>query len=106
EMCGIGSSTTRGKKILITSRECIKEVKQMSRTRVFSEIWQYMKSNKKYWLVPIVLVLVTIGVLLAVAGSSALAPFVYTLFLVGTYSLVNLGVRFYGKYSRDLRLLP
>jgi len=52
----------------------------MSRTRVFSEIWQYMKSNKKYWLVPIVLVLVTIGVLLAVAGSSALAPFVYTLF--------------------------
>ena len=52
----------------------------MSRTRVFSEIWQYMKSNKKYWLAPIVIVLVTIGVLLAVVGGSALAPFVYTLF--------------------------
>ena len=52
----------------------------MSRTRVLNEIWQYMMDNKKYWLVPIVLVLVTIGVLLAVAGSSALAPFVYTLF--------------------------
>ena len=52
----------------------------MSRTRVVSEIWQYMRHNKKYWLAPIVIVLVTIGVLLAVAGSSALAPFIYTLF--------------------------
>jgi Family of unknown function (DUF5989) len=52
----------------------------MSRTRVLNEIWQYMMDNKKYWLVPIVIVLVTIGVLLAVVGSSALAPFVYTLF--------------------------
>jgi len=52
----------------------------MSRTRVFSEIWQYMSNNKKYWLAPIVIVLVMIGVLLAVVGGSALAPFVYTLF--------------------------
>jgi hypothetical protein len=39
-----------------------------------------MRNNKKYWLAPIVIVLVMIGVLLAVVGSSALAPFVYTLF--------------------------
>jgi len=39
-----------------------------------------MKENKKYWLAPIIIVLVMIGVLLAVAGSSALAPFIYTLF--------------------------
>ncbi len=52
----------------------------MSRTRVVSEIWQFMKSNKKYWLAPIVIVLMAIGILLAVAGSSALAPFIYTLF--------------------------
>jgi len=52
----------------------------MSRLRVVSEIWQYMKHNKKYWLAPIVIVLVTIGILLAVAGSSAMAPFIYTLF--------------------------
>jgi hypothetical protein len=52
----------------------------MSRARVFSEILQYMSNNKKYWLVPIVIVLVTIGALLAVVGSSALAPFIYTLF--------------------------
>jgi len=39
-----------------------------------------MKNNKKYWLAPIIIVLVMIGVLLAVVGSSALAPFIYTLF--------------------------
>ncbi len=52
----------------------------MSRLSVVGELWQFMKHNKKFWLAPIVIVLVTIGVLLAVAGSSALAPFIYTLF--------------------------
>jgi competence protein ComGC len=47
---------------------------------VISELWQFMKQNKKFWLAPIIIVLVLIGVLLAVAGSSALAPFIYTLF--------------------------
>ena len=52
----------------------------MSKLIVMSEFWQFMRQNKKFWLAPIVLVLVLIGVLLAVAGSSALAPFIYTLF--------------------------
>ena len=51
----------------------------MSRLRVISELWQLMKHNKKYWLAPIITVLVLIGFLLVVAGS-ALAPFIYTLF--------------------------
>lgn len=52
----------------------------MSRSRVVNELWQLLKYNKKYWLAPILIVLVLIGFLLVVAGSSALAPFVYTLF--------------------------
>ncbi len=52
----------------------------MSKLTVIGELWQFMKSNKKFWLAPILIVLVLIGVLLAVAGSSALAPFIYTLF--------------------------
>jgi hypothetical protein len=52
----------------------------MSRLRVVSELWQLMKYNKKYWLAPIIIVLVLIGFLLVAAGSSALAPFIYTLF--------------------------
>ena len=52
----------------------------MSRMRVMNELWSLMTDNKKYWLAPIIIVLVAIGVLLVVAGSSALAPFIYTLF--------------------------
>jgi len=49
----------------------------MSRLRVMSEFWQFMKHNEKFWLAPIIIVLVMRGVLLAVAGSFALAPFIY-----------------------------
>jgi uncharacterized protein DUF5989 len=61
-------------------KKCIEEVIEMSRLRVISELWQLMKYNKKYWLAPIITVLVLVGVLLVIAGSSALAPFIYTLF--------------------------
>jgi hypothetical protein len=44
------------------------------------ELWMFLSSQKKYWLIPIVLVLVLIGGLLIFAGSSALAPFIYTIF--------------------------
>jgi uncharacterized membrane protein YjdF len=52
----------------------------MSKLTVMNELRLFMKENKKYWLAPIIIVLVVIGALLAVAGSSALAPFIYTLF--------------------------
>ncbi len=52
----------------------------MSKMQVFSEFWQFLKYNKKYWLAPIIVVLVLVGFLLVLAKSSALAPFIYTLF--------------------------
>jgi len=52
----------------------------MSKARVLSEFWQFMKENKKFWLAPIVVVLLLIGVLLVLAKGSAIAPFIYTLF--------------------------
>jgi hypothetical protein len=45
-----------------------------------SELWAFLLSNKKYWLLPIVVMLVLLGTLLVLAGGSALAPFIYTLF--------------------------
>ena len=39
-----------------------------------------MKRNKKYWLLPVIIVLVLIGALLVATQSSALAPFIYSLF--------------------------
>ena len=52
----------------------------MSRARVLGEFWLFLKQEKKYWLVPIVLVFVLFGLLLVFSQSSAVAPFIYTLF--------------------------
>ena len=52
----------------------------MSKIQVVSELWEFMKQNKKYWLAPIIITLVLFGVLLVLAKSSALAPFIYTIF--------------------------
>ncbi|GHV05188.1 hypothetical protein AGMMS50229_07870 [Campylobacterota bacterium] len=46
-----------------------------------SELWLFMKTRKKYWLFPIVLMMVVLGGLIVLsAGGSAAAPFIYTLF--------------------------
>lgn len=52
----------------------------MSRIRVLGEFVQFLRAEKKYWLLPIVFVLVLFGLLLVFAQSSAVAPFIYTLF--------------------------
>jgi hypothetical protein len=52
----------------------------VSKLTVLRELWAMMRVNKKYWLAPIIILLVLFGVLLVVAKGSVLAPFVYTLF--------------------------
>jgi len=52
----------------------------MSKIQVINELWQFMRENKKYWMAPIVITLVLVGVLLVLAKGSAIAPFIYTLF--------------------------
>jgi hypothetical protein len=45
-----------------------------------SEIWSYMKMRKKFWLAPLVLIMVIFGGLVILAKGSAVAPFIYTIF--------------------------
>ena len=45
-----------------------------------SEIWAYMRERKKWWLLPIIVVMMLVGSLLVFAQGSALAPFIYTVF--------------------------
>ena len=52
----------------------------MSKSRVLGEFWDFLKHEKKYWLVPIVIVFLLFGLLLVFSQSSAVAPFIYTLF--------------------------
>ena len=44
------------------------------------ELGAYMRERKKWWLLPIIVVMVLVGVLLVFAQGSALAPFIYTIF--------------------------
>ncbi|WMW81741.1 DUF5989 family protein [Undibacterium cyanobacteriorum] len=44
------------------------------------ELFAFMKARKKFWLVPILLVMALLGVLIVLAQGSAIAPFIYTLF--------------------------
>jgi hypothetical protein len=44
------------------------------------ELWQFLRVKKKFWLLPIILLMVVMGGLLVLAQGSALAPFIYTLF--------------------------
>lgn len=52
----------------------------MAKSRVMLEFWMFLKQEKKYWLAPIVFVLLLFGLLLVFAQTSAVAPFIYTLF--------------------------
>jgi len=44
------------------------------------EFWAFLRSRRKYWLLPILIMMLLFGVLLVLAQSSAVAPFIYTLF--------------------------
>ncbi len=47
---------------------------------ILAELWDFMKTRKKFWLLPIVIVMLLMGALLIFAQGSAIAPFIYTLF--------------------------
>jgi competence protein ComGC len=44
------------------------------------EFWEFLKERKKYWLLPILIVLVLFGILIVLSQGSAIAPFIYTIF--------------------------
>lgn len=44
------------------------------------DLWGFMRERKKFWLAPIILIMLLLGTLIVVSQGSALAPFIYTLF--------------------------
>ncbi len=52
----------------------------MSRLTVLKEFWAFLRVRKRYWLAPIIIILLILSLLIVFAQSSAVAPFVYTLF--------------------------
>lgn len=52
----------------------------MARRGLVSELWDFMKVRKKWWLLPIILTMLLVGAMLVFAQGSVLAPFIYTIF--------------------------
>ena len=51
----------------------------MSKLSIFADLWQFMRVRKKWWMMPILIVIILFGLLLIFAQNSVLAPFIYTL---------------------------
>ena len=47
---------------------------------LIKDLWGYMKVRRKFWLAPIIMVLLLLGTLIVLSQGSAIAPFIYTLF--------------------------
>ena len=45
-----------------------------------AELWQFMRTRKKYWLLPIIIMMVLFGGLIVLTQGTAVAPFIYTIF--------------------------
>lgn len=52
----------------------------MSNAGLLRELWLFMRVRKKWWLLPIIIVMMLVGTLLVFAQGSVLAPFIYTIF--------------------------
>jgi hypothetical protein len=52
----------------------------MARSGLTAELWAFMKARKKFWLLPLIMLMLMIGTLLVFAQGSVLAPFIYTIF--------------------------
>ena len=47
---------------------------------LLQDLWAFMRERKKFWLAPIIVVMVLLGALIVLTQGSAVAPFIYTLF--------------------------
>ena len=52
----------------------------MGKLGILKELWDFMKIRKRWWLLPIVIMFVLLGMLIVFTESSALSPFIYALF--------------------------
>ncbi|GAB4238610.1 MAG: DUF5989 family protein [Acidobacteriota bacterium] len=52
----------------------------MGKLTIAAELWEFLRVRRKYWLIPLVALLLLLGALIVFSESSAVAPFIYTLF--------------------------
>ena len=59
---------------------CLNEKAVLIMMSFVKEFWEFLAERKKYWLLPIIIVLALFGVLIVLSQGSAVAPFIYTIF--------------------------
>ena len=47
---------------------------------IIKDLWAFLRERKKWWLLPVILILLLVGVLIVLSTGTAVAPFIYTLF--------------------------
>jgi hypothetical protein len=62
-----------------TNKNEFESARHSARRSIFSELWGFLATNKKWWLGPIILLLLALGFLIMLGGTAA-APFIYSLF--------------------------
>lgn len=65
---------------IITNTNSASKRGTMSKKSILTEYWEFLKYRKKFWLLPILVIMMGLGLLLFMAQSSSVAPFIYTLF--------------------------
>lgn len=68
-----------GFRAAVPGRGMIRYHTAMSKIAIVGDLWRFMAKRKKWWLLPMILVLVFFGLLMIFAQTSPLAPFIYTL---------------------------
>ena len=63
----------------MSKEKSFEQLSKEKRSSVIREFWEFLKHNKKWWLLPIIAILLGLG-LLVLLSSSAIAPFIYPLF--------------------------
>jgi hypothetical protein len=53
---------------------------KVSKLSIFLEFWEFLRVRKKWWLMPIIIILVILGALIFFTQGTAVAPFIYTVF--------------------------
>ena len=76
---GIGAVLLQHVDLDVGMRPCDDQQRRVDRPSLLGEFWDFLRHNKKWWLLPLLVMLLLIGVLIILAGTGA-APFIYTLF--------------------------
>ena len=72
---------------------------------LLKDLWGFMKVRKKFWLAPIIIILLLLGALIVLSQGSAVAPFIYTLFQQASRLAVQEQLRYHPAAHENLSQL-